>query len=202
VAGHDNFDNADNILFEHFMTGPKTASSKLTTTDQIRLDQMLAKLTSLYGWNETVPLNKLPSAQSCSDMLILTKWKSGEEKKFYDARQTATDYGSCCLITPYLDFENSKNPKNPNSYTGKDYNSIPRGTTRNGVNSGLDIMLDIESYDYAFFLRYDHDYYSIWFNFPNNWAAIVPLPPPPTPFHAQWEKRSAEGKEKGKGKVA
>jgi hypothetical protein len=151
VAGND---KAAKLLFDQFLNGPANASSQLTVVEQAKLDQMLAKLTSFYGWNDHTPFYKLAS-QNCSDMLILTEWKSKGAYKFYDAWQTATDYGACCLITPYLDFENPETRNRPAStYTGADYNSIPTGNTRNGIKNGLEIMLDVESYDYAYFPRY------------------------------------------------
>jgi hypothetical protein len=119
-----------------------------------RLNTLLKNLTR-KGWNETIPFYKLAS-QKCSDMIIRTKWKSKSQKGInYEARQTVTDYGACCMITPYLDFENTETKdKLPSTYTGEDYHSIPEGYTHNGIKNGLEIMLDVESYEYAYFQRY------------------------------------------------
>ena len=40
-------------------------------------------------------------------MILKAEWKSQFKANFYDAYKTATDYGACCLITPYLDFQKS-----------------------------------------------------------------------------------------------
>ena len=43
--------------------------------------------------------------------------------------------------------------KSADLYTGEDYHSIPKGSTRNGIKNGLKIILDVENYDYAYFPR-------------------------------------------------
>ncbi len=66
---------------------------------------------------------------------------------------STTDYGTCCLIVPYLDFENPKTVNVPPSqYTGLDYRTVPRGA-KNGIQNGLKLMLDVEGYDYAYSTR-------------------------------------------------
>ena len=87
-------------------------------------------------------------------MILQAEWKSETLKTFYPAHKSATDYGACCLITPYLDFEIDKTFKLTEegySYTGSDYHSIPKGLIRNGIQNGLKVILDIESYEYASF---------------------------------------------------
>ena len=92
-----------------------------------------------------------------SDMILEADWKSDSPKYFFPAYKSATDYGACCLITPYLDFELSNDSKTISdggySYTGADYHAIPKGLTRNGIQNGLKIILDVENYDYAYFPR-------------------------------------------------
>ena len=96
------------------------------------------------------------STQKCSDTILRVIWKNNAEytRVFFNAYKTSTDYGACCLITPYLDFENPKLVGvNPQFYTGQDYLDIPKGLTRNGIKNGLNIMLDVENYDYSYFER-------------------------------------------------
>ena len=87
-------------------------------------------------------------------MILQASWKSKETHNFYHAFKTATDYGSCCLITPYLDFMlNTTEDRKKGSYTGAEYHAIPKGITRNGIKNGLKVILDVENYDYAYFPR-------------------------------------------------
>ena len=110
-------------------------------------------MSEIYGWDENTPFYKA-SSQNCSDMILKADWKSIYSRDFYDAFKTATDYGACCLITPYLDFQNPKTKDiSPENYTGADYHSIPKGVTRNGIQNGMKIILDVENYDYAYFPR-------------------------------------------------
>ena len=93
---------------------------------------------------------------NCSDMVLQTEWKSKYKQNFLNAYKSATDYGACCLITPYLDFELNKTREAGAEgfiYTGEEYHSIPKGITRNGIKNGLKIILDVENYDYAYFPR-------------------------------------------------
>ena len=84
-------------------------------------------------------------------MILQAIWKSKEPYYFYNAFKSTTDYGACCLITPYLDFELHKTKEQEVGYTGADYHSIPKGITCNGIQNGLKVILDVESYDYAYF---------------------------------------------------
>ena len=145
-------DKTAKLLFDQFITGPKNMNATMTPQEQARLNELMVKLKTEYGWNDTVKFQVLAS-QNCSDMLILTEWMSQPPYKFYDAYQTATDYGACCLITPFLDFVyNKTKDKPPSTYSGMDYHHIPKGA-RNGIKNGLELMLDVESYDYAYFPR-------------------------------------------------
>ena len=89
-------------------------------------------------------------------MILQAGWRSQRPQFFYPAFKTFTDYGACCLITPYLDFEINKTNKLTEegySYTGSDYHSIPKGLSRNGIQNGLKMILDVENFDYAYFPR-------------------------------------------------
>ena len=90
-------------------------------------------------------------------MILHAEWKSMFHKTFFPAFKSTTDYGACCLITPYLDFVLSNDSKTIADgsyvYTGADYHAIPKGLTRNGIQNGLKLILDVENYDYAYFPR-------------------------------------------------
>ena len=50
------------------------------------------------------------------------------ERRFYDAYLGITDYGSCCVMVPYLDFVNNATiDLDPAEYTGVHFHSIPYG---------------------------------------------------------------------------
>jgi hypothetical protein len=65
-----------------------------------------------------------------------------------------TDYGLCCLIVPHLDFVDSRTKRlDPmTGYRAKDFLSIPT-RAKNGPRFGLKMILDLESFDYAYFPR-------------------------------------------------
>ena len=91
--------------------------------------------------------------QNCSDLILYTDWNREYEHTFYDAYQVATDYGGCCLIVPWLDFENPYTRDKPaNEYTGEDYHNMKRGV-KNGIQSGLKLIVDVEGWDYGHFSR-------------------------------------------------
>ena len=91
-----------------------------------------------YEWDESKTKVWHFMGQNCSDMMITVDWKSFrfKDKHFYSASKYATDYGTCCAIFPFIDFENSTS-----------------GRARNGLKNGLFLVLDVESYDYGFFSR-------------------------------------------------
>jgi len=65
-----------------------------------------------------------------------------------------TDYGACCLIVPYLNLINpeTRNIDPTNDLDGTSYHNIPRGA-KNGIQHGLRLVLDVESFDYAYYRR-------------------------------------------------
>ena len=79
-------------------------------------------------------------------MILKAKWKGKYTVNFLQATKTITDYGFCCLITPYLNFELNKTG---DQIIGIDYHSIPKGT-RYGRKSALKFMIDVESFEIAY----------------------------------------------------
>jgi len=71
-------------------------------------------------------------------------------KTFYSAWKSVTDYGPCCLITPYLNFVNPETKNiTPGDYKSEHLHSLPRGS-QNGQIGGLKFLLDVESFDFSF----------------------------------------------------
>ncbi len=57
------------------------------------------------------------------------------------------------MIVPYLDFVNPKTKEiDPKNYSVEDFLSIQRGV-KNGLKYGLKVLLDLESFDYAYYPR-------------------------------------------------
>ncbi len=71
-------------------------------------------------------------------------------RTFFSAYFAVTDYGCCCIITPYLSFVNPET-KNllPEEFTGEHWHSQSKGS-RNGEYGGLKILLDAESFDFSY----------------------------------------------------
>jgi hypothetical protein len=69
------------------------------------------------------------------------------------AYKDVTDYGSCCLIEPYLFLVN---PDTRNVHSSQMdnhlFHTIPKGV-KNGIQNGLQLLLDVESFDQAYFSR-------------------------------------------------
>lgn len=87
------------------------------------------------------------SLQQCSDLILYSVWKKSMVQTFYEAYSSSTDYGVCCLIVPWLDFENNLTVNVPPSqYTGANYHEVPKGA-KNGMQNGLKLMLDVEGHD-------------------------------------------------------
>ncbi len=69
---------------------------------------------------------------------------------FYSAYQQAYDYGSCCSISPYLNFVYEKTKDlDPKDYTTENWLTNIRGS-QNGDNGGIKILLDVETFDFTF----------------------------------------------------
>jgi hypothetical protein len=66
-----------------------------------------------------------------------TEWASKINHTFYNAFQTITDFGTCCQMIPYLDFENPETVDlDPSEYTAEHFHNIPIGA-KNGVPKGI-----------------------------------------------------------------
>ena len=88
--------------------------------------------------------------QSCEDLLIMTKYQDFPRRFFHQTYRSQNDWGHCCEIVPYLDFENPNTTEmNGNDYTDEMWNEIPEGNARSGVRNGLRLLVDVENFEYA-----------------------------------------------------
>ena len=84
------------------------------------------------------------AVQSCDNLILHAEWKLGVSHSFYSSHVGTTDYGICCTIVPYLDFENPRTVNlPPYLYNAGDFLSVPRGA-KNGLQNGLKLILDME----------------------------------------------------------
>ncbi len=75
---------------------------------------------------------------------------SGTVKTFYSAWKSLTDYGPCCLISPFLNFANKETKDiSRTDYTAAQWHSQPKGSS-NGQIGGIKFLLDVESFDFSF----------------------------------------------------
>ncbi len=92
-------------------------------------------------------------SQNFNNSVHTVEYNYGTPIQYYNAYQDVTDYGSCCHMIPYLDFINNETiPIDPSLYTGDHYHSIPYGA-KNSVRRGIKLIIDVESYDYAYYPR-------------------------------------------------
>ena len=158
-------DNSE--LYEQFLlTG---VEDKIFEENIDELDRILKQMESIYKWNRTESFVKIASQvmegfmdpefstnhifieifQNCSDLILYSSWKSKYGRTFYDGMYVGTDYGGCCYILPYSNFENPKTSNiSPSEYSGEEWHSLKRGA-KNGIHNGLKLILDVESWDYA-----------------------------------------------------
>ena len=79
----------------------------------------------------------------------MSKYQYHDPKFFHESYRSQNDWGHCCEIVPYLDFENPEsNGLAGEDYTDEMWNNIPEGHAKSGVPNGLRLLLDIESYEY------------------------------------------------------
>ena len=114
-----------------------------------QLEEMKEILIENYDWTDDSPLQDIVT-QSCEDLLIMTKYQDFPRRFFHQTYRSQNDWGHCCEIVPYLDFENPNTTEmNGNDYTDEMWNEIPEGNARSGVRNGLRLLVDVESFEYA-----------------------------------------------------
>jgi hypothetical protein len=127
-------------------------------TNKTLLEEMRIKLNqsnieyfmSKVNWNKNTSFLRMGS-QNSSDALISVKWQQKPIKTFFEAYKSNTDYGACSLIYPNLDFDNPETKDmSDRQYAPKYLVDIDYGV-RNGIENGLSILVDSESFDYAYY---------------------------------------------------
>ena len=76
--------------------------------------------------------------------------RSNTIRTFFDAHHVVLDYGACCLIAPYLYFENPKTINlTQDEFTSEHWHMQPKGAL-NGQLGGIKLLLDVESFDFSY----------------------------------------------------
>ena len=113
-------------------------------------------------------------------MLLMASWRVYNTSfrhtvYFYNSSVTPTDFGYCCSIYPYLDFDvnngsdvwhdltpggsedskfksesSSTSTENNNFVSEEEFLEIPQGQFLNGVNNGLYLTLDSEAFESSY----------------------------------------------------
>ena len=106
-------------------------------------------LQKLFMLNSTLSMYEQFLKPKCKFFNI--DWSSTVSQKFFNAYKGNTDFGTCCLIVPYL---NLKNPEtryvNSMDFDNSWYHEVPKGV-RNGIQNGLTLVLDVETFNHGYF---------------------------------------------------
>ena len=117
------------LLFEQFLEKNTADVDDLTKEQNNKtLEKIIAKMKNMYGWTKEKRFYNI-SSQNCTDMILKVEWKSNPNftKHFYPAFKSSSDYGACCLLTPYLDFEHEETRDlNPDDWPNDAYHRIPK----------------------------------------------------------------------------
>ena len=73
-------------------------------------ETLLSEANSKLGWNSSSQSLYRVATQKCPNMLLTTSWRVYSTNLrhtvyFYNSSVTPTDFGYCCSIYPYLDFD-------------------------------------------------------------------------------------------------
>ena len=104
------------------------------------------------GWNDTTPFIKVAS-QPLNDSILRYTWKILPPYTFFEAYMSLTDYGPCAVLYPYLDFENPRTKNLKNRQYDPEFLGDVKFGVRNGIKNGMEVVLDAEIFDYAYFYR-------------------------------------------------
>ena len=134
-----------------------------------RLLEVQMKITELYqkyGYQNDTLIFRL-SQQKCKDMLLKVKWSDRPLKYFAKVFTESTEYGICCVINPYLEFEASIDKDVSWQRIKEEYlMTIPKGYASNGLQSGLMATIDLEIFNHA--LRWDSTGFKIGLSHPHS----------------------------------
>ena len=141
-----------NLIIEEFVTGRENNTTLSKENQEIikEISQKLKDYSDLHPeWNLPTNFPIYPfSMQPCEDMFLKVKWSDKPVRTFFRTKYwETTEYGICCLIVPYFDFEVTSNYfKNK---TPEEKWNIPTGFANNGLQSGLMATIDLEHYNHA-----------------------------------------------------
>ena len=117
------------LLFEQFLEKNTADVDDLTKEQNNKtLEKIIDKMKNIYGWTKEKRFYNI-SSHNCKDMILKVEWKSNPNftKHFYPAYKSSSDYGACCLLTPYLDFEHEETRDlNPDDWPNDAYHRIPK----------------------------------------------------------------------------
>ena len=140
-------ENDEDELIKEFIEGSDSDDLNDDPARKNLIENTLKTIEEKFEYHDNrTHIHKI-SSQNCSEMLMKVKWSKKPEKYFFQAYIDSTEYGICCFLTPYLDF--GSDDVNPEEYQGKDWNNIPRGYAKNGLQNGLMVTVDLESFDHA-----------------------------------------------------
>ena len=132
------------VLTDEFINGRK---GNLSQHDELFVNEIKEELGMSLGWyfSET-------SRQTCNNLFIgisfrgmNIKWNQIDEEALGPTTYQ-TDFGACCLLTPHLDLK----PLSSNLTTEEIYHQLDADTL-NGEIHGLDMILDAEQFNYAYY---------------------------------------------------
>ena len=117
------------LLFEQFLEKNTADVDDLTKEQNNKtLEKIIDNMKNIYGWTKEKRFYNI-SSHNCKDMILKVEWKSNPNftKHFYPAYKSSSDYGACCLLTPYLDFEHEETRDlNPDDWPNDAYHRIPK----------------------------------------------------------------------------
>ena len=134
-----------NVLLDEFVKGRK---GNLSKEDETFVNDLKEKIGMDSGWSF---LEK--SRQTCTNLFVAVSfqgiyltWKDFDGETLGPGLYN-TDFGSCCLLVPHLSMELTLNS---NLSIGEIYHNV-KADTLNGETNGVDIILDAEQFNYAYY---------------------------------------------------
>ena len=101
-------------LQRHLMSHDAKNELSQGTNTELKLPEgfetLLAEANSKLGWNSSSQSLYRIASQKCPNMLLMASWRVYNTSfrhtvYFYNSSVTPTDFGYCCSIYPYLDFD-------------------------------------------------------------------------------------------------
>ena len=126
------------LLLKEFKWG-SDSDQELNAHDLDSVNRMIQNMIEVYGYNHSQDHLSFYAGQECWNMFLKAKWSNYSYEYFYVSYYDYTDYGSCCFISPYIDFVNP----------WLEWHEIPSGYASNGLQNGLMITMDLEHFDHA-----------------------------------------------------